>query len=195
VSEASTSGINPDDIFDGVGTYPVVLLVEQALSAKDAQQVRSLHDRITDRVEYHVLLPVDDAAGRIEASLGSLGAGDVMATPALAMDEIDLAEVRAECQDAAEEQLQRSLDALTAAGGHAIGSTITLPPVEALVAKVRDLDAREAIVLTRPHVVAEFFHLDWTSRARRQLGVPVLHLIEAESFDEQAGAGEGITGL
>ena len=44
----------------------------------------------------------------------------------------------------------------------------------------------EAIVLTRPHVVAEFFHLDWTSQARRKLGVPVLHLLEHQNFDEQA---------
>ena len=68
------------------------------------------------------------------------------------------------------------------------------PPVDALVDKVNEVDAREVIVLTRPHVVAEFFHLDWTSRARRKLGVPVLHLLEHETFDEQAGGGEGITG-
>ena len=50
-------------------------------------------------------------------------------------------------------------------------------------------------MLTRPHVVAEFFHVDWTSRARRKLGVPVLHLLEHENFDEQAGGGEGVTGV
>ena len=54
--------------------------------------------------------------------------------------------------------------------------------------------ARE--VLTRPHVVAEFFHVDSTSRARRKIGLPVLHLLEHENFDEQAeGYVEGITGL
>ena len=57
------------------------------------------------------------------------------------------------------------------------------------------VDAREVIILTRPHVVAEFFHVDWTSRARRKIGVPVLHLLEHENFDEQAGGGEGVTGL
>jgi len=64
-----------------------------------------------------------------------------------------------------------------------------------MIAKVADTDAAEAIILTRPHVVSEFFHLDWTSRARRKLGVPVLHLLEHENFDEQAGSGEGVTGL
>ena len=74
-------------------------------------------------------------------------------------------------------------------------SVTTAPPVDALVEKVSQTNAREAIVLTRPHVVAEFFHVDWSSRARRKLGVPVLHLIEHETFDEQAGGGEGVTGL
>ena len=46
--------------------------------------------------------------------------------------------------------------------------------------------AAEAIILTRKHVIAEFFHVDWTSRARRKLGVPILHLLEHENFDEQA---------
>ena len=68
-------------------------------------------------------------------------------------------------------------------------------PIQALAKKVADVDAREAIILTRPHVVSEFFHLDWTSRARRKLGVPVLHLLEHETFDEQAGEGEGISGF
>jgi hypothetical protein len=70
------------------------------------------------------------------------------------------------------------------------------PPVDALAALVSSVDAREAIILTRSHVVAEFFHVDWTSRARRKLGVPVLHLIEHENFDEQSsGSGEGVTGV
>jgi hypothetical protein len=45
-------------------------------------------------------------------------------------------------------------------------------------------------------VVAELFHVDWASRARRRLGVPVLHLLEHETFAEQSsGAGEGVSGV
>ena len=40
-------------------------------------------------------------------------------------------------------------------------------------------------------MVSEFFHVDWTSRARRKIGVPVLHLLEHENFDEQAGSRRG----
>ena len=93
-------------------------------------------------------------------------------------------------------ELQQTLAALAAAGGNANGRVTSEPPVDALAALVGAVDAREAIILTRPHVVAEFFHVDWTSRARRKLGVPVLHLIEHENFDEQAsGSGEGVSGL
>ena len=187
----------PDDsIHDGQGTYDVVLLVEQALTPADAMQVRSLHAEIEDPVVYHVLLPLEDAAARIEASLGTLGAGDLMAAPALAMNDVDIEALRRECEEHSSSDLQQTLIALRDAGGTAHGKVTSEPPVDALAALVTSVDAREAIILTRPHVVAEFFHVDWTSRARRKLGVPVLHLIEHENFDEQAsGSGEGVTGV
>jgi hypothetical protein len=189
-------GIDSSDINDGRGTYDVVLLVEQELSRQDAEQVRSLHNEIADQVIYHVLTPLEDAAARVEASVGMLGAGDVMSAPALAMTEEELAAVREECRDRSDHALTTTLSALSAAGATARGAVTGQPPVEALAAKVAEVGAREAIILTRPHVVAEFFHVDWTSRARRKLGVPVLHLLEHETFDEQAGGtGEGVTGL
>jgi len=68
-------------------------------------------------------------------------------------------------------------------------------PVDTLVSVVTNTGANEVVILTQPHLVAEFFHLDWTSKARKRLGVPILHLLEHENFDEQAGQGEGITGV
>ena len=98
----------PDDsIHDGQGTYDVVLLVEQALTAADAKQVRSLHAEIEDTVVYHVLLPLEDAAARIEASLGTLGAGDLMAAPALAMNDVDIEALRRECEENSSSDLQQ----------------------------------------------------------------------------------------
>lgn len=184
-----------DDINDGQGTYDVVLLVEQGLSLQDAEQVRSLHNEIADQVIYHVLMPLEDAAARVEASVGMLGAGDVMSAPAMAMSEEELEAVREDCRERSDHDLTATLAALVAAGATAKGAVTGQPPVEALAAKVAEVGAREAIILTRPHVVAEFFHVDWTSRARRKIGVPVLHLLEHENFDEQAGGGEGVTGL
>ncbi|MEJ7795743.1 MAG: hypothetical protein WKF50_09335 [Nocardioides sp.] len=182
-------------IHDGVGNYDVVVLIEHALTRTDATQLRSLHEDIEDRVVYHVLVPLEDAAARIESAMGSLAAGEVMSSPAMAMNEVDLDAVRRDCQDRSSRDLATTLEVLRAAGAEAEGTVVSEPPIDALATAVAEYDGREAIILTRPHVVAEFFHLDWTSRARRKIGVPVLHLLEHETFDEQAGGGEGVTGL
>ena len=176
-------------------TYNVVLLVEQPLSRQDAEQVRGLHEEIEEHVRYHLLLPVEDAAARVESAMGSLAASEVLASPALVMDEDDLENIQHELLDDARRQLAGSIQRLTETGADAVGDIVSIDPIDALAAKVDAVDGREAIILTRPHVVSEFFHLDWTSRARRKIGVPVLHLLEHESFDEQAGGGEGVTGF
>jgi hypothetical protein len=175
--------------------YDVVLLVEQPLTAADAAQVLSLHEDFDAQVVYHLLLPLVDAAAAVEASLGAVGGADLLAPPMTPSPD-ELAALREEQSDQADNDLVVTANALRAAGAE-IGSAtvVTEPPIDALAAKVAEVDGREAIVLTRPHVVAEFFHVDWTSRARRKLGVPVLHLLEHENFDEQAGGGEGVSGL
>jgi len=175
--------------------YDVVLLVEQALSLQDATQVRGLHESIEEPVRYHVLLPVEDSATQIESGMGALAGGEVLATPTMFLDPDDVEEIRHELLDAARAGVRDSVSALQHAGADAVGDLVSVDPIQALAKKVADVDAREAIILTRPHVVREFFHLDWTSRARRKLGVPVLHLLERENFDEQAGEGEGISGF
>jgi hypothetical protein len=177
-------------------TYTVVLLVEQALSGADAVRVRSLHEELEaeqEDVRYHVLLPAEDAAARIEAALGAVSA-DTLAAPRLPLDPETVEAARKEGDRASSRELQATLEALHAAGATADGKVVDDDPIEALAAAVAERDAREAIILTRPHLVAEFFHLDWTSRARRRIGVPVLHLLEHETFDEQSGSGEGVTG-
>ncbi|HET6165925.1 MAG TPA: hypothetical protein VFE07_03795 [Marmoricola sp.] len=175
--------------------YDVALLVEQALTPQDAAQVRGLHEAIDVPVTYHVLVPVEDSATQIETGMGALAGGEVLATPTMFMDPEDIDEIRHELLDAARAAVRDSVVNLERAGGKAVGDIVSVDPIQALAKKVADVDAREAIILTRPHVVSEFFHLDWTSRARRKLGVPVLHLLEHENFDEQAGEGEGISGF
>jgi hypothetical protein len=106
-------------------------------------------------------------------------------------------ELQKELLQTCRDDVHTSVRLLQAAGAQAAGDAISAEPIAALAEKVAAVDAREAIILTRSHVVAEFFHLDWTSRARRKLGVPVLHLLEHETFDEQAESygEEGVTGL
>jgi hypothetical protein len=171
--------------------YDVVLLIEQAMTGADARQVRSLHEGLDEPVTYHVLLPVDDAAARIEAAMGSVSGHDLVPGPSLGVPPADLGEIARESKEKANADLDATLAALKAAGADAKGQVVSDYPIAALAAKVAEVDGREAIILTRSHVVAEFFHVDWTSQARRKIGVPVLHLLEHENFDEQAGGGEG----
>ncbi|WP_235736268.1 hypothetical protein [Nocardioides alcanivorans] len=173
-------------------TYDVVLLCEEALTALDAEQVTSLHQELRDEgqaIRYHVLLPVEDAAARVEAAMGSLAAGEVMAAPAMAISEVDLEEVRRDCEERSQAAVDESVRQLESIGATVTGHLVHGAPVDALTEAVSRLDGREAIILTRPHVVAEFFHVDWTSKARRKLGVPVLHLLEKETFGEQGESG------
>jgi hypothetical protein len=173
-------------------SYDVVLLVEQPLTPQDAAQVRGLHEQMPEQVRYHLLLPVEDAAARVESAMGTLSSGDALVAAPMMLDQDEVAQIQKELLDQARHDLRVSVAALEERGATAAGDLVT---VDALVAKVKEVGAAEVIVLTRPHVVSEFFHLDWTSRARRKLGVPVLHLLEHETFDEQAGGPEGISGF
>ena len=176
-------------------TYDVVLLVEQPLSRQDALQVRGLHESAPEPVRYHVLLPVEDAAARVESAMGALASGDALVATPMMLDHDEVEDIQRELLDQARSDLRACLRSLEEAGAVATGETVTAEPIDALASKVKQVGAAEVLVLTRSHVVAEFFHVDWTSRARRKLGVPVLHLLEHENFDEQAGGGEGVTGL
>jgi hypothetical protein len=177
--------------------YHVVLLIEQELSALDATQITSLHEGIEEPVVYHVLLPVEDPSGQVESMLGTLAAGDTMSQVTLTpgADLQDLQDLQHEIVEGSRAAATASAAALRAKGREAVCEVTTIDPVEALTAAVKEHGARETIILTRPHVVAEFFHRDWTSRARRKLGVPVLHLLEHETFAEQSGSGEGVSGV
>jgi hypothetical protein len=157
--------------------------------------VRSLHEGLDQPVTYHVLLPVDDAAARIEAAMSSVTGPDLVPGPALGVPPPDLAEITKETRELADADLETTLVVLRAAGATVTGEVVTGHPIEALAAKVKEVDGREAIILTDSHGVAQFFHMDWASQARRKIGVPVLHLLEHENFDEQAGGGEGVSGV
>jgi hypothetical protein len=175
--------------------YAVVLLVEENLTAEDAARVHSLHEGIEGQVAYHLLLPLDDASARVQAAMGSMGGPDMVLGPPIPLPDIDPAEVVAEVKEQSEQALASSIERLRATGATATGTLVTGNPVDALAAKLAEVDGREAIILTEEHFVAELLRMDWTSRARRKIKVPVLHLLEQETFNEQAGGGEGVSGL
>lgn len=175
--------------------YDVIVLAEQAMSAGDAAEVASLHDGIEEPRHYHVLIPCENAAVRVETALGALAASEVLAAPPVVTDDLDATEHQKQIDAHAETAVTISVAALNALGHAASGEFSSDDPIDYLERFASEQDAEEIIVMTRPHVVQEFLHLDWTSKARRRLGVPVLHLIEHEPMDAEAGSGQGITGM
>jgi hypothetical protein len=176
-----------------VPVYDVVVLVEQPVTDWDARQITALHFESADPVHYHVLMPVEDAASRVEATVGSLATSDMMAPATLYLDETDLDELDEEIREAGDRALQDSVRAFRQAGADADGELTADDPLDRLAALVRQRNTAEVVILTRSHLVAEMLHLDWTNRARRKLSVPILHLVaqeepdwESEVEDEQA---------
>ncbi len=164
--------------------YDVVLLVEQELSEADAKQVVALHEEMPEKVKYHVVIPCHNAEAGVEASLAALGTADLYGA-GIADQRADLAEAQRALDEEAKGCSGRSVNRLLELGQQAEGGITHERAIDALVQTVKHVDGQEVIILTRPHVVAEFFHVDWSAQARRHLGVPVLHLLEQE--EKKAG--------
>lgn len=154
--------------------YAVALLIERQLEAVDADQVIALHDALDDQAHYAVLMPIESSTAVLTSSLATLGGGEII--PMTTGE--DLADLSEEIRRLGQAELDASLALLRDRGAHVDGTLTEDDPIEALVSLVGRIAAREAIVLTEPHVIREFFHVDWTSRARRRLDVPLLHLLE-----------------
>ncbi len=166
--------------------YDVVILIEREMDASDAAEVVGLRDQNAEPTSYWVVLPVDDAAARVEASLGTIAANEPFGAAPILLPDLDLDAVRKEIIESSRTALEHSLQRLRAAGGQADGEVTNTDPVDALAKSVVQHQAAEVIVLTRPHLVSEFFHVDWTSKARRRLGVPLLHLVEIGIDDDDS---------
>ena len=162
--------------------YTVAVLVERTLEALDADQLISLHEGLDEPVLYHLLRPVESSAPLLVSSLGGLGA-EAVSVPS---DPDTVERVQDALDDDARESLDASVALLRERGQEARGDLTVADPVEALTGIVKETRAAEAIILTEPHFVKEFFGLDWSARAKRALDVPTLHLIEHVPFDGQA---------
>jgi hypothetical protein len=169
-------------------SYKVVVLVEEPVTEWDARQIVALHTDTPEPVHYYVLIPVEDAASRVESTIGSLAASEVMGTAALYLDENDLERVHEEIRKASRRALDASVGAFSTLGVQVTGEVTATDPLDRLASLVQECGAAEVIILTRPHVVAELFHVDWTARARRKLKVPVLHLLAQSEPDWESEA-------
>lgn len=161
--------------------YDVTLLVESQLEDIDADQIVALHEGLEDTVRYHLLLPIESSAATLTSSMSALGGGYVATVPDPAVIE--------EMQESAEESGHAALDAsmalLRARGQKATGLLVDTDPIDTLKALVAKTGSSEVIILTETHFLKEIFHVDWSSRAKRVLDVPTLHLIERYPIEAQ----------
>jgi hypothetical protein len=162
--------------------YDVALLIERQLTDLDADQVVALHEGLDDTVRYHLLLPVDSSATILASSMSALGGGQIVTIA----DADVIADVQHELSSAGQAELDASASLLTARGQQVTTALTEDDPIDALAVLVAGTSSSEAIILTESHVVREFLHLDWTSRAKRKLDVPTLHLLEHVPFSAQA---------
>lgn len=156
--------------------FTTVLMIEKPLVPAEVEMVTTLHG--DEPVSFVVLMQPRGDQDRLLRAVDDVALGYLED----AARENDVPEG----QDAfppAERALAHSLEALRQAGAQAEGEVVEDHPLDALRTVVERTGADEVIVLTAPHFVEEFFHRDWTSRARHKVGVPVLKLF-AQHDDE-----------
>ena len=146
-----------------------VLMIEKPLAPVDVQLVTTLHN--DERVSYVVLMQPRGDQERLLRALDDVALGELHE----AAHEEDEPEGDSALPPAAL-SLEHSLKALRDTGAEATGEVVEDNPLELLRSVVQRSGADEVIVLTAPHLVEEFFHRDWASRARHSVGVPVLKL-------------------
>jgi hypothetical protein len=149
--------------------FTTVLMIEKALDPTDVELVTTLHS--DEKVSFIVLMQPRGDQDRLLRALDDVALGE--------LDDAvhESAEPEGgEAVPAARLGLEHSLKALRAADAEAVGELIERHPLDVLTSTVQRTHADEVIVLTTPHLVEEFFHRDWASRARHKVGVPVLKL-------------------
>ncbi|MCX5375210.1 indole-3-glycerol phosphate synthase [Streptomyces sp. NBC_00091] len=149
--------------------FTSVLMIEQPLTTVDVDFVTTLHG--DDPVSFVVLMQPRGDQDRLLRAIDDVALGELPE----ALHEADEPEGEAALGPAAQ-ALEYSLAALRAKGAKAVGQIIEAHPLDHLRAVVDETNADEVIVLTAPHLVEEFFHRDWASRARHKVEVPVLKL-------------------
>jgi hypothetical protein len=151
--------------------FTTVLLTEKALTTHDVERFAHLHD--PEPIRIYVLVPAHDDQTEFEEVVDDIARTDF--SEAL-HDDHDVTDAKRSV--AAKGDVATSVAALQAAGvAEVAGEIITGDPVEAAVAKVKELDADEVVVLTEPHLIADWTRRDWASKLRHHLDRPVLHVV------------------
>jgi hypothetical protein len=153
----------------GTVVFTTVLMIEKPLVSDDVELVTTLHG--DEPVSFVVLIQPRGDQDRLLRALDDVALGEFDQ----AVREGSEPEDR-DTRQPAVRALDHSLTMLREAGARAEGSIIEDHPLDVLTEAVARHKADEVIVLTAPHLVEEFFHRDWATRARHKVGVPVLKL-------------------
>ncbi|WP_181767930.1 indole-3-glycerol phosphate synthase [Streptomyces albidus (ex Kaewkla and Franco 2022)] len=149
--------------------FTTVLMIEKPLVSDDVELVTTLHG--DEAVSFVVLIQPRGDQDRLLRALDDVALGEFDEAVREGSEPDDR-----ETKQPATRALEHSLAMLREAGAQAEGEVIEDHPLDVLTAVVERTKADEVIVLTAPHLVEEFFHRDWATRARHKVGVPVLKL-------------------
>jgi hypothetical protein len=150
---------------------PAVILIvtEEPLKAVDVDKIIALHEEET--ATYRVLVPADTEHNMLSSFLNHLSLFE-MKEALETLRPVDRAEAHADAQSA----LDTTLAEFAAHDVPATGEITGDDPLPTLLEEVGRLGASEVVVVTEPQAVEDTFHTDWASKAREQLGLPVLHM-------------------
>jgi hypothetical protein len=157
-------------------------MIEKPLASADVELITNLHGE--EQVSFVVLMQPRGDQDRLLRAVDDVALGRL--DDAARENEVPEGE---KAFQPAERALAHSIEALRAAGAEAVGEIVQKHPLDMLRTVVERTGADEVIVLTAPHFVEEFFHRDWTSRARHKVGVPVLKLFAQQDDGEQPAQG------
>jgi hypothetical protein len=155
---------------------PIVILTEEPLGADDRVNIETLI--AGGDAPLLILVPANTERHLVVDFLENLSLLEIAKAFRELTAHSDPAVERAEAADT----LAASLAALAGLGGGVSGEVVEGKAVDGLVAKVKELSAGQAVVITRPHAVADTFHTDWATKAQDKLGLPVLHLYAGSGF-------------
>lgn len=147
----------------------VIVLTEEALKPVDVEKIVAMHK--VETATYRVLVPADTDRNVLSSFLDHLTLFEMRE----ALDSLRPVD-REEAHADAETALATTLREFEAHDVAATGEITADDPMPTLVEEVARLGAREVVVVTEPHAVEDTFHIDWASKARESLGLPVLHM-------------------
>ncbi|MDR2253619.1 MAG: hypothetical protein LBD97_07170 [Bifidobacteriaceae bacterium] len=151
-----------------MGAPTIAVVAETALDSSDLAQLDGLYGK---DIKLEVLVPVTDGEPRLLAALDHIVLGELGdAWSALRGKDPDAAGLAG-----ATRILDESLAAARAAGLAAEGQVVPGDPIAALVQTIDSTKAQAAVFITLPHLVGDSLHEDWAAKARRTLGIPVIH--------------------